>query len=155
MRLKGKNAIITGSSRGIDRGIALRFAAEGANVAINYVGSVEAAEETLAAVTAFGIRAVTLPADVSRGADVQQLIADAAAALGPLDILVNNAGGEKHAPFWDVSECDYDKVMNVNLKGAFFAAQAMVQHLRKGQRGGRIINISSVHEELVFPNFSA
>jgi glucose 1-dehydrogenase len=155
MRLKGKNALVTGSSRGIGRGLAIRFAQEGANVAINYAGSVDAAEETLGAVTACGVRGVILPADVSRVGEVQKLVADAAAALGPLDILVNNAGVEKHAPFWDVCECDYDKVMNVNLKGAFFASQAMVRHLREGQRGGRIINISSVHEELAFPNFAA
>jgi len=155
MRLKGKNALITGSSRGIGRGIALRFAEEGANIAINYVGSVAAAEETLAAVTARGVRGVILPGDVSRVDDVRKLVANAARELGPLDVLVNNAGVEKHAPFWDVCECDYDKVLDINLKGAFFAAQAMVRHLRDEGRGGRIINISSVHEELAFPNFSA
>jgi glucose 1-dehydrogenase len=155
MKLKGKNALVTGSSRGIGRGIAIRFAQEGANVAINYVGSVQAAEDTLEAVTAHGVRGVILPADVGSVVDVQRLIAAASAALGPLDILVNNAGVEKHAPFWDVSEQDYDKVIDVNLKGTFFATQAMVRHLRAGGRRGRIINISSVHEDLPFPNFAA
>ena len=75
--------------------------------------------------------------------------------FGRLDILVNNAGIENHAPFWDVTEADYDKVMNVNVKGAFFAAQALVRHLRATRRPGRIINISSVHEEKAFPNFAA
>ncbi|MDH4063478.1 MAG: glucose 1-dehydrogenase [Acidobacteriota bacterium] len=155
MRLKGKNALVTGSSRGIGRGIAIRYAQEGANVAINYVGAAQAAEDTLAAVTAYGVRGVILPADVANVGEVQALVERAAAELGPLDILVNNAGIEKHAPFWEVTEQDYDKVIDVNLKGVFFATQAMVRHLRSVGRAGRIINISSVHEELAFPNFSA
>ena len=155
MRLKGKNALVTGSSRGIGRGIALRFAQEGANVAINYVGSTAAAEDTQRAVEAFGVRSVILPADISSAADVAALVEAAVAALGPLDILVNNAGIEKHAPFWDVSEADYDRVLDVNLKGTFFATQAMVKHLMEGRRQGRIINLSSVHEEVPFPNFTA
>jgi glucose 1-dehydrogenase len=155
MRLKGKNALVTGSSRGIGRGIAIRFAREGANVAINYVGAVEAAEETLAAVTSYGSRGVIIPADIGRVGDVARLVASAAEALGPLDILVNNAGIEKHAPFWEVTEDDYDRVLDINLKGTFFATQAMVLHLRSNRRSGRIINISSVHEDLPFPNFAA
>ena len=154
-RLAGKTALITGSSRGIGRGIALRFAQDGANVVINYVGSRQAAEDALADVENAGARGVLLQADVSSTAEVSQLIDDAAAAFGALDILVNNAGIEKHAPFWDISEADYDRVMAVNVKGAFFAAQAMVRHLRAARRPGRIINISSVHEDLAFPNFAA
>jgi glucose 1-dehydrogenase len=155
MRLKGKNALVTGSSRGIGRGIAVRFAQEGANVAINYVGSKAAAEDTQQAVEAFGVKSVILPADISSADEVRALVDAAAAALGPLDILVNNAGIEKHAPFWEVTEADYDKVLDVNLKGTFFATQAMVKHLMGGRRHGRIINLSSVHEEVPFPNFSA
>jgi glucose 1-dehydrogenase len=154
MKLKGRNALITGSSRGIGKGIALRFAEEGANVAINYVGAVAAAEETRAAAAAFGVKAVILPADVGTTAGVTALVGEAAAALGGLDILVNNAGIEKHAAFWDVTEADYDKVLDVNLKGAFFAVQAFVRHLKGAGRRGRVINISSVHEELPFPNFA-
>jgi glucose 1-dehydrogenase len=155
MRLSGKNALVTGSSRGIGRGIAERFAREGASVAINYVGSAQAAEQARAAVEAAGARAVILPANVGSAADVQRLVQAAAEALGPLDILVNNAGVEAHAPFWEVTEADYDRVLDVNLKGAFFAAQAMTRHLQATRRPGRIINISSVHEELPFPNFAA
>jgi glucose 1-dehydrogenase len=154
-RLTGKTALVTGSSRGIGRGIALRFAEEGANVAINYVGSIAAAEEVLAGVEAAGGRGVLLRADVSDATEVTRLVDDAVAAFGALDILVNNAGIETHAPFWDVREADYDKVMAVNAKGAFFAAQALVRHLRATARPGRIINISSVHEDLAFPNFAA
>ena len=155
MRLKGKNALVTGSSRGIGRGIALRFAQEGANVAINYVGGRESAEETRQAVEAHGVKSVILPADISSAAAVRELVESAASALGSLDILVNNAGIEKHAPFWDVTEADYDRVLDVNLKGTFFATQAMVKHLMDGGRQGRIINLSSVHEEVPFPNFTA
>ena len=154
-RLKGKTALITGGSRGIGRGIAQRFAAEGANVAINYIGSAAAAKEALADVTAAGARGVLLRADVSSAAEVTKLVADAVAEFGQLDLLVNNAGIEVHAPFWDVTEADYDKVMDVNVKGAFFATQALVRHLQATQRPGRIINISSVHEENAFPNFAA
>src|SRR5688572_17031595 len=139
MRLKGKNALVTGSSRGIGRGIALRFAQEGANVVINYVGGKEAAEETQRAVEAHGVKAVILAADISSATAVRELVEAAAAALGSLDILVNNAGIEKHAPFWDVTEADYDRVLDINLKGTFFATQAMVRHLMDGGRKGRII----------------
>ena len=155
MRLQGKNALVTGSSRGIGRGIALRFAREGANVAINYVGAKTAAEDVQREVAANGVKSVILPADIASPSDVRMLIDAAAAALGPLDILVNNAGIEKHAPFWEVSEDDYDRVLDVNLKGTFFATQAMVKHLMAAGRPGRIINLSSVHEEVPFPNFTA
>ena len=154
-RLKGKTALITGAGRGLGRGIAQRYAAEGANVAINYHGSITNGEDTLADVTAAGARGVLLHADVSSVADVRTLVDEAVAAFGQVDILVNNAGVEVHAPFWDVSEADYDKVMDVNAKGAFFGTQAFVGHLRATQREGRIINISSVHEDVAFPNFTA
>jgi glucose 1-dehydrogenase len=86
---------------------------------------------------------------------VEALLTTAIETLGSLDILVNNAGIESHAPFWDVTEADYDRVLAVNLKGVFFASQAMVRHLQATGRTGRIINISSVHEEIPFPNFAA
>jgi len=87
-------------------------------------------------------------------AEAQRLIADGVTRLGPLDILVNNAGVEKHADFWDVGEADYDFVMDVNLKGVFFTTQAFVRHLLAAKRPGKIINTSSVHEELPFPHFT-
>jgi glucose 1-dehydrogenase len=154
-RLAGKTALVTGSSRGIGRGIAMRFASEGANVVINYVGSVEAAEEALAEVQAVGARGLLVQADVSSVAAVTELVEQSVKAFGALNILVNNAGVELHAPFWEVAEGDYDKVMAVNIKGAFFAAQAFTRHLRAARRPGRIINISSVHEDVAFPNFAA
>jgi glucose 1-dehydrogenase len=165
MRLAGKVALVTGSSQGIGQGVVLRLAQEGADVVINYRSHPEGAEETLAKVEAIGGKCYmaqcpsaqghTIKADLGSISEIRQLIAESIEHFGKLDILVNNAGIEKHAAFWDVTEADYDAVMNVNLKGVFFAAQAFVQHLIATQRTGKIINISSVHEELPFPNFTA
>ena len=155
MRLSGKVAVVTGSSQGIGRGIVERFAREGADAVINYNRSPGGAHEVLAAVEAAGRRGLIVQADVSTTAGVQHLIDSAADHFGELDILVNNAGVEVHAPFWEVTEEEYDRVLNVNLKGVFFATQAMVNHARQTNRPARIINISSVHEELPFPNFTA
>jgi glucose 1-dehydrogenase len=155
MRLKDKVALVTGSSKGIGRAIAERFAREGADVVINYNSDPGGAQEAVANAQMAGVRATAIQADLGTVAGVRSLVAQAIAQMGRLDILVNNAGVEKHAPFWEVTESDYDKVMNVNLKGVFFTTQAMVEHLRRDGRGGRIVNISSVHEELPFPNFAA
>ncbi len=165
MKLKDKVALVTGSSQGIGQGIVLRLAQEGANVIINYRSHPEGAEDTLAKVEAVGGKCYMaqcpkshgfkIKADLGSVSEVQQLITESIEHFGKLDILVNNAGIEKHAPFWEVTEADYDAVMNVNLKGVFFATQAFVQHLIATKRTGKIINISSVHEELPFPNFAA
>lgn len=165
MNLEGKVALVTGSSQGIGQGIVLRLAQAGANVVINYRSHPEGAEETLAKVEAFGgkchmaqcpkAQGYTVQADLGSVEEVRQLVAESINHFGKLDILVNNAGIEKHAPFWEVTEADYDAVMNVNLKGVFFATQAFVKHLIATKRTGKIINISSVHEELPFPNFTA
>ncbi|RCJ18175.1 sugar dehydrogenase [Nostoc minutum NIES-26] len=165
MKLAGKVALVTGSSQGIGQGIVLALAQAGANVAINYRSHPEGAEETLAKVEAIGgnchmascpkSHGYTVQADLGSVGEVRQLITESINHFGKLDILVNNAGIEKHAPFWEVTEADYDAVMNVNLKGVFFATQAFVQHLIETKQTGKIINISSVHEELPFPNFTA
>lgn len=155
MRLKNKVALITGSSQGIGRGIAERFAAEGADIVINYSGNAARAQEALQAVEAAGRRGLTVQADVGKTDDLKKLFATALEHFGRLDILVNNAGVETHAPFWDVTESDYDKVLNFNLKGVFFATQEFVRHLLQTNRRGKIVNVSSVHEELPFPNFTA
>jgi glucose 1-dehydrogenase len=154
-RLAGKIALVTGSSKGIGRGIAARFAQEGADVVINYNSDPAGAEEAVGEVRAAGQRSVAVKANLGNVADVDRLVNEAVSAMGRLDILVNNAGIEKHAAFWDVTEQDFDRVVDVNLKGVFFATQAMVKHLRATRRRGRIVNISSVHEELPFPNFAA
>ncbi|CAN97611.1 dehydrogenase of unknown specificity [Sorangium cellulosum So ce56] len=155
MRLQGKIALVTGSSRGIGRSIAVRFAREGADVALTYHKSKEGAEEALAEVEAAGRRGHLFAVDVASVQSVQGLIQEAVARFGRLDVLVNNAGLEKRAPFWEVTEEDYDAVMNTNLKAMFFGSQAMVRHLRESGRPGKIINISSVHEDLPFPHFAS
>jgi glucose 1-dehydrogenase len=154
MRLQGKRALVTGSGRGIGRAIAVRFAREGADVVINDLDIQGPARETLAQVEAAGRRGVLVQADISQADQARRLIDDAVRQLGPLDILVNNAGIEKRAPFVEVTEADYDKVLEVNLKGSFFVTQTFVRQLLAGKRPGRIINISSVHEEVPFPGFS-
>ncbi len=167
MRLDGKVALVTGSSQGIGQAIAIRLAKEGAKVVINYRSHPEGAEATVKLVQEAGgtcqkvegycndDRGYSIGADLGMVDDVQRLVAESIAHFGQLDILVNNAGIEKHAPFWEVTEKDFDAVLNVNLKGVFFATQAMVKHLIDTQRPGKIINISSVHEDLPFPNFAA
>ncbi len=155
MRLKDKIALVTGSSQGIGRAIAVRFAQEGADVVINYNRAAKGAEEALAEVEAAGRRGLIVKADLGNVGDIRRLIDQGVRHFGRLDILVNNAGLETHAPFWEVREEDYDKVLDVNLKGVFFATQEFVRHLRATERRGRVVNISSVHEELPFPNFTA
>jgi glucose 1-dehydrogenase len=155
MRLQGKNALVTGSSKGIGRAIATRLGRDGANVIVNYNSDPRGAEEAVGEIRAFGVRAEAIQADLGSVPSVQGLLTASVEALGSLDILVNNAGIEAHAPFWDVSEADFDRVLSVNLKGVFFATQAMVRHLQATGRTGRVINISSVHEEIPFPNFAA
>ena len=155
MRLQGRSAVVTGSSKGIGRAIATRLGREGANVIVNYNSDPRGAAEAVEEIRGFGVRAEAVKADLGSVDGVRRLIAASIEALGSLDILVNNAGIESHAPFWDVSEADFDRVLAVNLKGVFFATQALVAHLRATGRKGRIVNISSVHEEIPFPNFAA
>lgn len=152
-RLAGKVAIVTGSSSGIGQAIAIRFASEGASVVVNYLTHPDQANETKTRAEAAGGKAIIVQGDVSSIADTQHMIDEAYNQLGRADILVNNAGVEIGADFWDVTEADYDKVLNVNLKGAFFLTQAFVRRLRDAKRPGRIINVSSVHEDMVFPHF--
>jgi glucose 1-dehydrogenase len=153
-RLEGRVALVTGSSSGIGQAIAVKLAQEGANVVINYAGSAEGAQETLRQVEAAGTQGAIVQADVSRLDAVQNLIEQGWSKFGCVDILVNNAGLEKKADFWDVTEEDYDRVLGVNLKGPFFLTQAFVRRLRAVKKSGRIINISSVHEDIAFPTFS-
>ncbi len=154
MRLEGKRALITGSGRGIGRAIAVRLAREGADVAINDLNVQGDARETLAEVETAGRRGVLVQADIGKAEQARQLVEEAIRQLGGLDILVNNAGVERRAAFVDVKEADYDLVLDVNLKGTFFVTQAFVRHLCAEKRPGRVINISSVHEEMPFPGFS-
>ncbi|HEY1793633.1 MAG TPA: SDR family oxidoreductase [Opitutaceae bacterium] len=155
MSLKGKVAIITGAATGIGRAIATRFAKEGASVVIDYVGKDDVANETSAAVAQVGGRYVAIKADVADQAQVQALIDGAVRSFGRLDIVVNNAGIEKKAPFVDFSAGDLQRIMAVNLVGPFLVAQAAARQMIKQGGGGRIINISSVHEDLPMPTNAA
>ncbi len=154
MKLQNKVALVTGSSQGIGRGIAVRLAQEGADLIINGRHDDDEARTTLEQVLAHGRRACFIAADVGQVGECQRLVDEAIEKMGRLDILVNNAGVQRHSPFLDASEADYDLVLKVNLQGPFFLSQAFARHLRDTGRGGRIINNSSVHEELPFPNFT-
>jgi glucose 1-dehydrogenase len=154
MDLSGKIALVTGSSRGIGRAIAARFAEAGADVVVHYRKTADGANELRAEIEAAGTRAHVVQADLSKSGEAARLVDEAIAHFGRLDVLVNNAGLEIAAPFHEVTEADYDRVLGVNLKAAFFGSQALVRHLRATKRGGKIINISSVHEELPFPSFT-
>jgi glucose 1-dehydrogenase len=155
MKLLGKKALVTGSSQGIGQAIGIRLAEEGADVVIDYVTHPEMAQETAQSVLRLGRKAVVIRGDLSKVAGAQQLVHQSVEALGGLDILVNNAGIERHASFWEVTEADYDLVLNINLKGAFFATQAFVRHRLETKQPGKVINVSSVHEELPFPHFTS
>jgi glucose 1-dehydrogenase len=155
MKLAGKVALVTGSSQGIGQAIAIRLAEEGADIVVNYHSHPEEADAVKAKIASLGRRAVAIGADLGSVADTYRLVGEGVAALGQIDILVNNAGVERNAPFWDVTEHDYDFVLNTNLKGPFFATQAFVKHLQGRKAGGKIVNISSVHEDLPFPHFAA
>ena len=154
-RLSGKVAVVTGSGSGIGQAIAQRFAQEGADCVIDYRNHVDSAKDTREKVEACGGRSILVEADVSKFADTENLIAQAWSQLGSCDILVNNAGIEKNSGFLDVSEADFDAVMDVNLKGAFFLTQAFVRRLKDAKKPGRVINMSSVHEDMVFPHFDS
>jgi glucose 1-dehydrogenase len=154
-KLEGKVALVTGSSQGIGAAIAVRLAQEGADIVINYHSHPEEADDVKQQVVAAGRKAIAVGADLGNVASVNQLIADSVTGLGKIDLLVNNAGVEKNASFWDVTEKDYDLVLNTNLKGPFFCTQAFVKHLQSRKSPGKIINISSVHEDLPFPHFTS
>ena len=152
--LQGRVAVVTGSSSGIGQAIAGRLAEEGANVVINYFGSPQGADATLKTVEATGAKGIRVKADVRKIEDIENLIEQGWTHFGSVDILVNNAGMETRAPFWDVTEDDYDRVLDINLKGPFFLTRTFVRKLLAAKKPGRVINISSVHEDMAFPGFA-
>jgi glucose 1-dehydrogenase len=154
-RLAGKVAAITGGSQGIGLAIAQRFAEEGADISFCYRSNKAGAEEVVANIQKTGRKVAGSQYDVSSVSDGQKFIADTVVQFGKIDVLVNNAGLERRADFWDASEADFDAVMNVNLKGLFFITQAFVRNRMAAKTGGKVINISSVHEELPFPHFAS
>ncbi len=152
MRLEGKVALVTGGDTGIGSGICRRFAQDGADVVIDYAGDTAPADALVQQLTGMGCRAIAIKADISDQAAVNMLFQQAIAAFGKVDILVNNAGIEKRAAFLDVTLDDFEKVIAVNLRGAFLCAQAAARDMVK-RNEGRIINISSIHEDVAFPEF--
>lgn len=154
-RFEGKVALVTGSSQGIGAACALRLARDGADVIINGRKLDERGEGIIKQVNEMGRRATFIEADVSVTSNVVNLVERAADVYGKLDILVNNAGVEKNHNFWEVTEQDYDFVMDTNLKGVFFGIQAYVKYCMRTNRPGVVVNMSSVHEEIVFPHFAA
>jgi 3-oxoacyl-[acyl-carrier protein] reductase len=141
--LKGKNALVTGSSRGIGRAIALELAQQGANVAVNYAGNEEKAREVMEEIEQMGVKAIKIKADVSNEADVKSMIKEVVNEFQTLDILVNNAGTNKDNLIMRMKEEEFDHVINTNLKGAFLCTKAAARYMMK-QRAGKIINISSI-----------
>lgn len=147
-----KVALVTGSDSGIGRAIALAFAREGASVVVNYAHAQDKAEEVRQVIEQqYHGQVIVLQADVSQYAQAIGLIQQTVAHFGRLDFMVNNAGMEVHSPFLDVTEAQFDRVVGVDLKGAFFCAQAAAREMVQRNIAGRIINISSVHEDLPMP----
>ena len=143
MSLQGKNALVTGGSRGIGRAICLELARQGANVAVNYAGNAKAAEETVEACKALGVQAVAIQADVADAAACEAMVKEVISTFGSLQILVNNAGITRDNLALSISEADFDAVLDTNLKGAFHCCKAAYRPMMR-QRYGRIINMSSI-----------
>ena len=151
MRLKGKVAIVTGAATGIGQAIATAFAREGASVTVDYIGSESATAQTMKAIQDAGSKGLSVAADISAPADVANLISKTVEAFERLDILVNNAGIERKVPFVDYPLNEWQKIIAVNLTGPFLCAQAAAKQMIRQGGGGRIINISSIHEDLPMP----
>ena len=156
LRLQGKNVLVTGASSGIGQAIAIKFAEEGANVAINYRSGAEQAEvtRTMAQQANATGKHLTVQADVSKEEDVRAMFTKVLEAFGSLDVLVNNAGIQKPTPSHEIEAADFDKVIAVNLRGPFLCAREAIRHfLTRNGRGGVILNNSSVHEIIPKPKY--
>src|SRR6185503_15353269 len=155
MSLKGKVAIVTGGNSGIGKSIVLALAEQGANIAIDYVVNPAATEDLERQCVALGDQAIGVEADVSKVADLQRLVDTTVKELGRVDIMVNNAGIETRTSILDTTEAQYEKVLSINLKSAFFGTQIAAKQMIAQGDGGRIINITSVHEDWPMPNNTA
>ena len=155
MSLKGKIAIVTGGNSGIGMAIVLELAKQGANLVIVYVAHPEATQALEQQVAALGDQSIGVDADVSKVADLQKLINAAVQKFGRVDIMVNNAGVETRTSVLNTTEQQYEKVLAINLKSAFFGTQFAAQQMIKQGDGGRIINITSVHEDWPMPGNTA
>jgi glucose 1-dehydrogenase len=152
--LGGKVALVTGAGSGIGYAIAECFAAQGASVAINFLGHGDAAQALAAGIESAGGDAVALEADISGSHAVDLMMAAIVERFGRLDILVNNAGIERSQPLLEVAEENWDKTLAVDLKGPFLCLQAAARQMAVNG-GGSIVNISSIHEDVPFPGFTA
>jgi glucose 1-dehydrogenase len=158
--LRGKNVLVTGGTSGIGQAIAVRFAEYGANVAINYLQTADEAADTeeqvhvcVRKVKETGVRDVLVRGDVSKEDEVVAMVEDAAAQLGGLDVLVNNAGIQISRPSHELSSADFDKVLAVNLRGAFLCAREAIRRFLGTDQPGVVINMSSVHQRIPKPNY--
>jgi glucose 1-dehydrogenase len=155
MSLKDKVAIVTGGNSGIGKAIALGLAKAGANIVIDYIADPDAVSALEREIVALGDRAIGVDADVSHVDDLQKLIDVAVAQFGRVDIMVNNAGVETRTSVLDTTEAQYDRVLSINLKSAFFGTQIAARQMIKQGGGGRIINVTSVHEDWPMPGNTA
>ena len=151
MLLEGKVAIVTGGNSGIGKSIVLALGAAGASVCVDYVVHQDITEQERKQVRAMEDRIIAVKADVSKVDEVQMLVDETVKAFGRLDIMVNNAGIETRTSVLDTTEAQYDRVLDINLKGAFFGTQFAAKQMIKQGEGGRIINISSIHEDWPMP----
>jgi glucose 1-dehydrogenase len=155
MSLQGKVAIVTGGNSGIGKSIVLGLAKAGAGIVIDYVAHPEAADAVEREIAAMGGTAIGVEADVSSVTALQSLVDAAVAKFGRLDIMVNNAGVETRTSVLDTTESDYDKVLGINLKSAFFGTQVAAKQMIAQGGGGCIVNITSVHEDWPMPGNTA
>ena len=151
MALDGKVAIVTGGNTGIGKSIVLALAEAGANIVIDYIANPDATEDLEKQVAALGDTAIGGEADVSKVDDLQHLVDSAVKEFGRLDVMVNNAGVETRTSILDTTEEQYEKVLEINLKSAFFGTQIAAKQMIAQGGGGRIINITSVHEDWPMP----
>jgi glucose 1-dehydrogenase len=155
MSLANKVAIVTGGNSGIGKSVVVELAKQGASVVIDYVSHPEAAQQIETELTALGEKVTAVQADVSKIDDLKRLVAAAVEKYGRLDVMVNNAGIETRTSVLDTTEDQYEKVLDINLKSAFFGTQLAAAQMIKQGGGGRIINMTSIHEDWPMPGNTA
>ena len=152
--LQGRVALVTGAGRGVGKGIALALARAGCRVAVNDKTEPDLAGQTVAEISALGVEAVAVAADVSVSAEVNRMIGRVVSRFGTIDVLVNNAGVQTWKPFLEVTEDEWDVVIATNLKGCFLCTQAAARHM-KDHGGGSVVNIGSGSNKVPFPQLVA